>query len=326
MALQSSGPISFADINAEFARGAGTQLSMSQLYRGGAIVPNATVNQNIPTSGQVSLGQFYGATRRVPINITISTNQTNYVLNTAKAAGYVAGVSDVVVTINSGIYLSANATGVYALDVDTSWSAGDTLQIVNNGFIVGMGGVGGNGVSVSSSATIAGSAGASGGPALRAQATISVTNNGTIAGGGGGGGGGRGFFSQDASVKYDEYLPSSGGGGGRSSAAANATGGAAGTAIGGTVVATPQAGGAGTVSAAGNGGITLVNSGSAGGNGGNGGGWGSSGTSGTNGSVRANWSVARPMGPYTGGAGGAAVAGNANITWLATGTRLGTIA
>jgi hypothetical protein len=31
-------------------------------------------------------------------------------------------------------------------------------------------------------------------------------------------------------------------------------------------------------------------------------------------------------GPYSGGSGGGAVSGNANITWLAFGTRLGAIA
>ena len=83
---------------------------------------------------------FNGSFSRVAINIVIASNETNYVLNTAKAAGYVAGVSDVTLTINSGVYVSANSTGTAALQVDTSWNPSDTISIVNNGFIVGMGG------------------------------------------------------------------------------------------------------------------------------------------------------------------------------------------
>lgn len=317
MALQSSGPISFADINAEFARGAGTQLSMSQLYRGGSIVPNATVNQNIPTSGAISLNQFYGATRRVAINITISSNQTNYVLNTAKAAGYVAGISDVVVTINSGIYVSANSTGVYALDVDTSWAAGDTLQIVNNGFIIGMGGAGGAGGYIANQPR--GSAGSAGGPAFVARRAVSLQNNGTIAGGGGGGGGGQGAHYTDAYGGTTAYTGGGGGGGGRSSAAANAAGGSGQSSTWGT----SNGGGTGTVSAAGGGGAGVVYSGISSGSGGGGGGWGSAGSSGgltSNAAYRSG-----TTGPFDGGGAGAAVAGNGNITWLATGTRLGAI-
>jgi hypothetical protein len=55
--------------------------------------------------------------------------------------------------------------------------------------------------------------------------------------------------------------------------------------------------------------------------GGSGGGWGSAGSAGG-----ARASSGASAGPYSGGGAGAAVSGNSNITWIATGTRLGAIA
>jgi hypothetical protein len=64
--------------------------------------------------------------------------------------------------------------------------------------------------------------------------------------------------------------------------------------------------------------------GNVGNNGGNGGGWGASGFSGSNPTV-SGWVVYETRSAAGGGGGGQAVSGGANITWLATGTRLGAI-
>ena len=318
MPLVSSGEISIGgstsgrSINLEFGRAANATTSMSQLYRGGGIVPNATANNAIPTSSTISLSQFYGATNRVSINIVLSTNQTNYVLNTAKAAGYVAGISDITLTINSGVYVSSNNTSVPALDVDTSWAAGDTITINNNGFIIGMGGAGGAGQSVSKGSRIGGSAGAAGGLALRAQRAVSVNNAGTIGGGGGGGGGGGASASTYSGKEITTFgYAGGGGGGGRSNPASNASGGSGGTASGHSGGnSNGSAGGAGTVSSPGGGGAG-GGSGS-GGAGGAGGGWGAPGATGG-------------QGGFSGGSAGAVVSGDTNITWITTGTRFGAI-
>lgn len=319
MPLNSSGPLSIGgstvgqSINLEFGRAATAQTSMSQLYRGGGIVPNAPSNNAIATAGAISLSQFYGATNRVQVNITISSNQTNYILNTAKAAGYVAGITDVTVTINSGVYVSSSSTGTYALDVDTSWAAGDTVTIVNNGFIIGMGGAGGAGAGRSNTGVnSAGSGGTSGGPALSVRVQVSIKNYGTIAGGGGGGGGGR--------CTYIGYTPRAGGGGGGGrTGATNTAGGAGGVASGAGF--SGAAGGTGTSSSEGWGGAGgFIAASEKGGAGGNGGGYGAAGATG---SVGAGGTAG--LGPYSGGSGGAAVNGNTNITWVATGTRLGAI-
>ena len=57
MALQTSGAISLQDIQNEF--GGSHPISLSEYYRGGGEVGSS--NTNVPTSGQISLSQFYGA-------------------------------------------------------------------------------------------------------------------------------------------------------------------------------------------------------------------------------------------------------------------------
>jgi len=127
-------------------------------------------------------------------NKTISADVSNYNLRAdAIAAGW-DGVMPLAatVTINSGVVVSANATSQYGFDTGATIPNGSTLALSNNGYIIGMGGAGGHYTSPWT--------GKDGGPALRAQCQITITNNGTIGGGGGGGGG----ASNDA-----------GGGGGR---------------------------------------------------------------------------------------------------------------
>lgn len=59
MALQTSGTISMYDICAEFGVAAST--SIFSLYRGGGIVPDSSANSGVPTSGTISVFDFYGA-------------------------------------------------------------------------------------------------------------------------------------------------------------------------------------------------------------------------------------------------------------------------
>lgn len=59
MALQTSGPISMDDICDEFNVPRNTPLM--DFYRGDGIVPNTTANSSVPTSGPISLFDFYGA-------------------------------------------------------------------------------------------------------------------------------------------------------------------------------------------------------------------------------------------------------------------------
>jgi len=62
MTLQSSGAISLANVQTEF--GGSNPISLSEYYRGGAYT--TTNNTGVPTSGQISLSQFYGTSAYVP--------------------------------------------------------------------------------------------------------------------------------------------------------------------------------------------------------------------------------------------------------------------
>jgi hypothetical protein len=286
MALNSSGPISLA----------GTTAGVSiQIENGGNGTTQISLNDAaVRTLAGVASGaiimptDFYGKSNRVTSAITISANTQNYVLGTSKVTGYSAGKTDVTLTINSGIYVGSSSTGGIGLDVDTSWTAGDTVTIINNGYIVGCGGNGGKGRgSYADSAT----GGAGGGPALKVQRATSITNNGLVGGGGNGGGGGNfGFTGGKDSVTY-------GGGGGGGGQGYN--GGAGGA--GGSYGADFSGGGGSPGSTAG------------GGDGGGGGGGGAAGSS--SGGGGGGW-----------GGGNCTTSGsNANITWTVTGTRLGTL-
>ena len=179
----------------------------------------------------------------------ITSDVTNYNLRArAVAAGWDQVVPLVATTtVNSGIVLSADSTGQYAFDTGVTFPAGTTLALINNGFVIGMGGAGG----------AAYTAGSNGGPALRAQYAIGIDAAGGVIGGGGGGGGSS----------------KSGGGGGRSGRT-DAAGG----------VGAPTPGASGTFSSGGSGGSSggaggTTGPGEAGSgvSGGGGGGWGASG-------------------------------------------------
>ena len=307
--LPSSGAINLSQINSVFD-GRGLNLNA---YRGTTWFTSAGGSGTF-SSGAIAFGDFYSkGPSSAAFSFTISSNQTNADLRTlAINAGWNQS-SKVVATINSGVYISSNSTGTPALTVNGSFPGG--VELINNGFIVGMGGAGGRGYGVGT-----GSVGSSGGLALSASSTVSIANNGTVGGGGGGGGGGQARrivqVNKDGSVTY--ISSGGGGGGGRSSAAANSSGGLPGQ---GQNWPNGTSGGVGTVSTAGAGGNPTFNNTSFGGIGGAGGVWGASGASGGNGTA-----YILDSGPGAGGAGGAAVSGNSNITWLATGTRLGAIA
>lgn len=59
MTLQASGPISLANVQTEFGGVAPT--SLSEYYRGGSFVPVVDGSVNIPSSGTISLSDFYGS-------------------------------------------------------------------------------------------------------------------------------------------------------------------------------------------------------------------------------------------------------------------------
>ena len=155
MAIKSSGQLSFTEIVAEFADTA--PYSMSEFYRNGGKVPSN--NTNVPTSGAISFSNFYNAVNIIQLNVTYSVNTTNASININSLPGYVAGLSRLNVTINPGIYVYSTSTAGYGLNI-TGGTTGDTIYILNQGYILGMGGTAQNSTNGSAKD------GESGGPAL----------------------------------------------------------------------------------------------------------------------------------------------------------------
>lgn len=289
MALPTVGPISANTISTEF--GGLVPHSLTEYYKNGPYVMDTLNTTNVPTSGEIALSDFYNSSNRVLIPITLSSPTYNYDLYTNRGPSYVSGLSDLVVTINSDVVIGSTSASAYSILVPSTFNAGDTVTIINNGLIQGMGGTGGPSVFDA----VDGSAGGSGGSAVYVNRPTTIQNNGTIASGGGGGGSGGGG--------HDDKGPARRGGGG---------GGGAGT-NGGPGGAGPSGGSPGTTSAGGAGGSGDAAPGGAGG------GRGASGSNGPN-SGGAN--------PRSGGAGGTAgyyIVGNPFVTWSATGTRQGRV-
>lgn len=67
MALPTSGTLSLDDIRAEFS-GSNFFVRISEYYRGGTYVANTPANVDIPTSGTISISDFYGAAATIPIS------------------------------------------------------------------------------------------------------------------------------------------------------------------------------------------------------------------------------------------------------------------
>ena len=290
MALPASGAINLGDVNVELGVARATSRAL------GAATTRTLYGV---ASGAIRLAaDGYG--KSSAFSGTISSNQTNLNLRSWALSNGWNGTLAAIITINSGVIISGSVEGnsTAALTIDGSWPAGITL--VNNGVIVGRGGTGGNG----RGATV-GTAGGIGGTALTASVAVSINNTGTIAGGGGGGGGAG--YTATPGGDTTSYNNGCGGGGGASSST-TAPGGTGGTTSLSFVVGNP--GDSGTYNTSGLGGTKTGHA-----SGGNGGTWGASGSAGANGTTTG----------YAGGAGGRSVNGNSNITWIATGTRLGSI-
>ena len=308
MAIPGSGPLKISEFATECGDTAPN--SMSEYYRGGSLVPDAPANASIPTSGAIGIGDFYGATNRVAVPLTISANTQNYDVYTQASASplYTAGIADVTLTINPGVVVGSSSTGTYALNVPNAFNAGDTVTIVNNGTVIGRGGNGGAGGSGFSGS---GGGGGTGGNAVYVNRALILTNNGTLAGGGGGGGGG-GAQNNSSFTPKGSPSPSGSGGGGGGGGAGNTAGSGGGG--GPSPFGTGGSGGGGNTTSGGGGGAGTPGP-TPGGPGGSGGGQGANGGGGTT----------RSGSGGGGGTRGFYVVGNPNITYPATGTRLGQV-
>lgn len=242
MTLPVSGAISFNNINVELGVAGTTQASLGQAsYRTLAAVP----------SGAISMSNFYGKSSRATASYTYTANINMASLNITILPGYVTGNTDVTITVNAGVYLYSTSTGTPGLTL-SGGSTGDTVTLVNNGFIIGKGG---NGAGITVGDTLV--AGTVGGPALKLGFNTTINNTNASAYIGGGGGGGGSIYGFNGTSKSG----SSGGGGAGGGNGGIAPNGAGGTIAGGVGTTTPGASGA-------NGNISSPGSNASGGGGG----------------------------------------------------------
>lgn len=269
MTLQASGQIQMSQINTELGYSSTNQRHLSQLYRNGGFIN--TSNINVPTSGQISMNNFHGASRAFNFGtITITASRDNFSLTPAvQALGWDLSLPIFgTVIINPGVVITSNATFNAAFETAGGYPAGSSVTLINNGSIIGHGGLGGTNQGGFSSP---GGNGWPGGVGLNIVLPMTLNGtNGTIAGGGGGGG------SAGSPSSAASYFVGSGGGGG---GAGNGTGGAGGPNTGngagnpganGTVT-TPGAGGSGYAGVTGGAGGAWGQPGGTGGTGSNGG-------------------------------------------------------
>ena len=164
MAIQNSGPISLADIAAEF--GGSAPHSLSEYYGAAS---------GIPASGGITMGDFYAASAVTAITLTGDHKEIN-LRSEAINLGW-DGVSALEFVIDTGATCWSDDTNIAALTTGTNFPAG--LTITNKGKIMGRGGNGGN---------LSNMNGGAGGPALELEVPVTIDNSQGYIGGGGGGG------------------------------------------------------------------------------------------------------------------------------------------
>ena len=91
MTLQTSGPISLKDIQAEF--GGPTPVKLENYYRGGAYVLDTDYAPNVPRLGPISLSDFYGAKRTSLTTVSFSNVGSNFIILPDTFSGVLTVVS-----------------------------------------------------------------------------------------------------------------------------------------------------------------------------------------------------------------------------------------
>jgi len=136
MALQSSGAISLANIQSEF--GGSNPISLSEYYLNGAYTTSN--NTSVPTSGAISIDNFYGAIRAVYVTYEIIgaggggggglTTNTNFA-----SAGSAGGDSTITYTAAGGssTVITSNGGAGGAAAAQTGWGQGENSYYGSGG-------------------------------------------------------------------------------------------------------------------------------------------------------------------------------------------------
>jgi hypothetical protein len=118
MPLPSSGALSISDIVAEF--GGSAPHSLSEYYRNGSFVGNNSDNQNIPTSGAISIKDFYGAAALPQVTFTPATGDFSKTVVATQL-------------ITSGTSFSPNRNGEACIIAVGGGSSGDAVRVNDGG-------------------------------------------------------------------------------------------------------------------------------------------------------------------------------------------------
>lgn len=211
MALPSSGAITLAQIQTEF--GGASPISLSEYYKGGAYVGASDAAPNVPASGAISVGNFYGAAKSVVGQVAYTTPGTySWVCP--------AGVTSVcVVCVSAGGAGMAGSGGSLAYGNNIPVVPGQTYTVR----------VGGNGAGFIRSSFISEAHLRAGTSVDNGFNSASEGNAGTYLtgggvggpsgswgeGGGGGGGGAAGYSGNGGAGGYgDDYMGGQAGGNG----------------------------------------------------------------------------------------------------------------
>jgi len=163
-------------------------------------VTGVVANGGLGGSGEVVVGGSDRVTRTVNIDL----NMQYPTINVSAITGYIAGKTDVIITVGTGVYVygymysayNGGGAGPYSATMNIlGGTTGDTIKLVNNGYILGAGGDGGGAINGYSFGCCCCGYGYQWDylPSSQGQAALQITyplileNNGYIAGGGGGG-------------------------------------------------------------------------------------------------------------------------------------------
>lgn len=114
MTLPSSGAISINSLVGEYG-GSGSH-SLSEYYRGGSFVANHSNNSSVPTSGTISLSNFYGQSNTNPVDNSVTISGSSGTRGVIFGSGVNYGWA-------SGTY-GGTAYGANGSASDTSWQLG----------------------------------------------------------------------------------------------------------------------------------------------------------------------------------------------------------
>ena len=134
MAVTGSAPISITDLVTEF--GGSAPHSLTEYYRGGSLVPDTATNASVPTSGAISLTDFFGSSSVTAWSTTMTVGG---ITGKIAEAGYgsaggsqnvtptYGSLSDNTIDILGGAFLRQvkYAVGKIFIEIDggsTSWS------------------------------------------------------------------------------------------------------------------------------------------------------------------------------------------------------------